>query len=237
MTPNQEKYYWLFSSSSQAIAAFIAFLVAGFTLVLNMMEALQQKDETLADIHHQLKSNYYKKLFVLTVISGLAIIFSFWMIYLNGGTWSFTPVLFLITSVLNVTAIGLAIVFIISIINPEKYKNAAKEILDEDKTEFTHKGNEADRSDFLNEFMELEKKVRHLIQDHKIVSDDLMESSQFRQLVKFLFERDIISKEQLYELLQITKYRNLIFHSGLQKVDIGMIDRIRSIRHELDELP
>lgn len=236
MAPNQEKYYWLFSSSSQAIAAFIAFLVAGFTLVLNMMESLQQKDDTLEEIHDQLKSNYYKKLFVLTIISGLAILFSFWMLYLNGGTWKYTPVLFVITSCLNVMAIGLAIVFIISIINPEKYKNAAKEILSEDKTEFTHKGNSADRTDFMNEFTELEKRIRHIIQQRKIVSPDLMESSQFRQLVKFLFEREVITKEQLYELLQITKYRNLIFHSGLQKVDIGMIDRIRNIRNSLDAL-
>lgn len=42
-----ENIYWLFSSAAQTIAAFIAFLLAGYALVQTMMETAVQADETL----------------------------------------------------------------------------------------------------------------------------------------------------------------------------------------------
>ena len=116
MIQDQQNYYWLFSSSAQTISAFVAFLITGFALVLNMME----------EIHTKLKSDYYKKIRILAVFTGLAIIFSLWMVYLNGGTSAHKSWLFMLTAGLNITAIVVGILFIISIINPGRYRTAAK---------------------------------------------------------------------------------------------------------------
>jgi hypothetical protein len=49
MPKDTQNYYWLFifSSSAQSISAFIAFLIAGYAIVLNVLDTLEDKDETL----------------------------------------------------------------------------------------------------------------------------------------------------------------------------------------------
>jgi hypothetical protein len=235
MQVDDQKYYWLFSSSSQTIAAFIAFLVTGFAVVLNMMDTLQQKDETLAEIHGQIKADYYKKIFFLAVISGISILGSLLMIYLNGTAWRYKSVLYIITAGLNVIAIWLAILFIISIINPNKYNIAAKEIIEEDKSEFAPKDNNVAQVYFMNEFADLERKLYKILKVHGFATrDEADKKIPFREVVTALFDHELISREELYELLQINKYRNLVFHGHLETVSEGMLDRIRSICRHLD---
>jgi hypothetical protein len=237
MEIDEQRYYWLFSSSSQTIASLVAFLVTGFALVLNIMESFQQTDETLTEIHNQIKTSHYKKLYILSVISGLAIISSLLMIYVNGSRYSYKQVLFAITSVLNVMAIGLAILFIISIINPDKYKIAAEEILREEKNEFPESGNEVDKTYFMSEFLELEKNIKRLLNRPDEHKTDLSQNPHsFRQLVTDLFDKGSISKEELYELLRINKYRNLIFHGHLEKVDKSLVDKVKKINATIAKL-
>jgi hypothetical protein len=234
---DEQKYYWLFSSSSQTIAAFVAFLVTGFAVVLNMMDSLQQKDETLAEIHHQIKTDYYKKIFFLALISGMAIICSLSMVYINGIKLPYKNLLFIITAALNTSAIGLAIFFIVNIINPNKYQIAAKEIIDEDKSEFAPHNNDVSRIYFMNEFAELEKKVRKILKRMNIIVDeDAERKGSFRQLVTALVDNELISKEDLYELLQINKYRNLVFHGELETVNRSMLDRIKNVSSSIDKI-
>ena len=233
MAAEQQKYYVLFSSFLQTVSTLIAFLVTGFALVQNMMDSSQQRDETLIEIHHQLKRGYHQKISILFVAAGLAIFLSLWMIYINGSDWSLIPYLYIITIVVNIFAIGFAILFIITIINPNKYKLAAKEILKEDKIEFTGKGTEVDQTYFMNEFTELEKKLKKIVKNN-LKNENYELNYSFRQLVSSLFENELISKAQLYELLHINKYRNLIFHGNLEKVDKAMVERIKNIRNSID---
>jgi hypothetical protein len=234
---NEEKYYWIFSSASQTISAFIAFLVTGFAIVLNMMDSLQQKDDTLTEIHHNIKRNYYKKIFVLAIISGVSIILNLAMIYINGMHYHLELVMFIITVVFNLIAIGLAILFIITIINPNKYKIAAKEILMEDARGLAGKGGDIAQSFFMNAFAELERKIRNLLKKKGVITEDESGKIQsFRHIVSYLVDNDLISKENLYQLLQINKYRNLIFHGHLEKVDKNMVDKIKSIEQAMEKM-
>ena len=73
---NQENIYWLFSSSAQTISAFIAFLIAGYALVLSVMSNLEQQDESLIEIHTALRKQYYSKM------KGI--------VYSNGNGYSYT---------------------------------------------------------------------------------------------------------------------------------------------------
>src|SRR5260221_14183093 len=132
------------------------------------MDGLQQQDETLEDIHIRLKRDHYRNIRLLSVITGLAIIFSLWMVYLNGGTWEFRSWLYGLTIILNLIAVLGGIVFVISIINPEKYNKAAKKIITEDKLEFTLTGDEVDQLTFMTEFIKLEKAIRGKLKDRQL---------------------------------------------------------------------
>ena len=164
MIQDQQNFYWLFSSSAQTISAFVAFLVTGFALVLNMLESLQQKDETLEDLHHKIKITYYNKLRILAIITGLSIILSLWMVYLNGSTSYWKPYLFGLTALLNLAAMAFGIFFILAIINPNRYKKAAQEIIHDDNNNFDDTGKTTDQTTFMLEFIKLETKIRSVLQ-------------------------------------------------------------------------
>src|SRR5215211_741630 len=86
---NDENIYWLFSSAAQAIATFVAFLLAGYTLVHAMMESVQQHDDTLEEIHAALIRQYYRQIKWLAIITGVAVLGSLTMLYLNGFEWPY----------------------------------------------------------------------------------------------------------------------------------------------------
>ncbi len=56
---NTDNIYRVFSSAAQTVAAFAAFLLAGYALVVNVMDNAVQADETLADINEALKQRYH----------------------------------------------------------------------------------------------------------------------------------------------------------------------------------
>ena len=239
MQANQENFYWLFSSSAQTISAFVAFLVTGFALVLNMMDGLQQKDETLEDIHTKLKYDYYKKIRILAIVTGLAIIFSLWMVFLNGGESPNKCWLFILTSIINVSSIIFGILFVIAIINPDRYKNAAQEIIKEEKLEDSSKANSIDQATFMTEFIRLEKSVRDKLQSRQLYipfGDTPKMVFSFRQMVSALNQNQLISRNELNDLMQINKYRNLVFHGHQDKVDKGMLDRVIDAHKIIDKI-
>lgn len=160
MPKDAQNYYWLFSSSAQSISAFIAFLIAGYAIVLSVLDSLEEKDETLADIHHQLKKIYYRKIVLLAIVTGLAILSSLVMVFINGEDLPYKPTLYIITALANAAAIILGLQFVLAMINPNRYKNAANEIIKEEKNIFPDSGHRVDQRQFINEFINLEKSIR-----------------------------------------------------------------------------
>ena len=54
-----DNIYWLFSSSAQAIAAFVGFITAGYYFVLQTMEMRLNKDNSLNEIFNEIKIEHY----------------------------------------------------------------------------------------------------------------------------------------------------------------------------------
>src|SRR5215216_1059600 len=117
---NDENIYWLFSSSAQAIATLVAFLLAGYTLVHAMMESIQQRDDALEEIHAALIRQYYRQIRALAVLTGVAVVGSLAMLYLNGFTWPLKQVAVAVAALADIAAIGWGIAFVIHIIDPDK---------------------------------------------------------------------------------------------------------------------
>ena len=79
-----ENIYWLFAASAQSIATFFAFLLAGYTIVLNIMDNKEDRDGSLEEVHHQLKTNYHRQLTGLALLTAFAITISLTIVYVNG---------------------------------------------------------------------------------------------------------------------------------------------------------
>ncbi len=237
MGVNEENFYWLFSSSAQAISTFVAFLLTGFALVVNVMDGLQSRDETLEELHAKLKTDYYGTIKILAWTTAAAVILSLIMVYLNGFDYGVKPWLYTLTGLINLIAIILGTYFVVSIINPNRYKRAAKEIINEDKNEFSLTGNKADQLVFMTEFIKLEKSIREVLRTRQLYSsfgEGSKMAYSFREMSQALFQNELINEQTINQLLIINKYRNLIFHGHQDKVDVGMIDRIRQVQKVID---
>jgi len=227
-----QNIYWLFSSSAQAISAFVAFLLTGFALVHTMMDSLQQKDDTLEEIHSKLMRIYYRRIKWLASLTGLAIILSLMMVYLNGISVPYNSFLVVFTSCVNVAAIIGGILFVISIINPDKYKKAALDIIKEEKTALEPTGTPIQEVDFIRQFIQLEILIRDVLRKRDLYIPSRTGprmSFSVRQMVEALYHNELIDQQLFNELMEVNKYRNLVIHGHKTDVDKGMLDKVNNL--------
>ena len=229
-----EKYYWLYSSSSQSIAAFVAFLLTGYALVLNLLENVQKNDSTLIEILDSLKIKYFKRLKWISVITGLAIVLNLLCILLNDKEFQFKIFFTIGTLSLTVLSVGLGLGFVINIINPDRYKITAKKLLEE----FSEEKETIDESVFIKEFINLETKIREILRHKDLyVSNGRNVSVNFsvRQMITSLYDNNIINRYEYEKLLNLNKYRNLVFHGHETKVYKSIMNDIQEMHSILDK--
>lgn len=231
---SKDTYYWLFSSSAQSLAAFIAFILTGYALVLNLMQSVQQNDPSIEEIHESLKGKYYNRLLIIGILSGLSVILNLLGIGLNDFSFGWRIIFYIITMSCTIASIVFGVIFIILIIDPKKYRKAANKIIDD-----LRDGSEQVNANlFFTEFVKLEKKIRDLLQKNDLYMTDNKDISMkysVGQMINTLYKNNKIGFYAYDKLLKINKYRNAIFHGHIDKISKYMIDDIKSVDKELDE--
>lgn len=231
-----DNIYWLFSSSAQAIAAFIGFLAAGFFFSFDRMDKQVDKDETLEEIYAEIKNQYYKRIITLFILTGSSIILSLAMTFLNGfdlRIWGI--ILKIFVSLLNIVTIIWAIIFILYIIDPRKVQKTAdkliklnKNISDEDSSLTMTRGQ------FIDKFIELERLLRQLAEKYQLFDNTNLNvrarpTMPLHEIIRELNLRQIINGNQVREILDVNKVRNLAAHGEINNVDLELgqwVDRI-----------
>jgi uncharacterized protein YutE (UPF0331/DUF86 family) len=231
-----QNIYWLFSAAAQSISAFLAFLLAGFAIVLHIMTTMEEHDETLEEILHILKRKYYKIITVLSFIIGLAIILSLSSVYLNGTNNPYKSYYYIATALLDFISIMGGIIFMIYILNPDKYKNLATELYEKEKQNISKKGEEINGIIFLQKFIQLEITIRRIVEvlDHEIDKKYINRLSlSLRDMIEIIWRNEYINRELYDNLREINKIRNLVVHGKIDKVDSGLIHYIKDIENAL----
>lgn len=236
---NDENIYWLFSSAAQSIATFVAFLLAGYTLVHTMMDSVQHRDDTLEEIHSTLIRQYYKQIKSLAVITGAAVLSSLMMLYLNRFEWPYKDVVVAIAAILNITAIAWGITFVIRIIDPDKYTNAAKRLIEEDTQAMDRAGKQEDSEDFFTLFERLETAMRNALEPAQLpdpIGDRGRRDSSFRHMLLALYQNRLIDRPLFNNLMRIGRYRDLAYYGRLRSVDKAIIDQTRAALDRIQAL-
>lgn len=237
MTPNQENFYWLFSSAAQAIATFVAFLLTGYAVVLNLMSGLEEKDDTLVDILHELKRKYYHQVVALSITTGLAIITNLLMVYLNAGTWCGKPIAYSLSLLLDLLVIALGILFVISMINPNRYKIAAQDLIKKDVGSPDPSVPEITDARFTHEFIDLEKATRAVLQKRQLYDGSARKMVySFAQMAQALYQNELITQAELRQLLVLNRFRNLVVHGHQDRVSPNMMSLISDAKKIIDRL-
>lgn len=231
---NIDKYYWLFSAAAQSIAALVAFIIAGVAIALSMMDRLVDQDDTLYEVVESLKKRQYKYLAVTVTLTGIAIVSSLISMYINPLQTVLRTVVMLFAGVIDFIVILMAIIFVINIIKPSKYSITAKREFDEAVERVAIKPFVLEPANvFFNEFIKLEKDIRAFLKGHDLYVPSRSAarmSFSFRQMIEALYQNDKISIELKNKLFEANKFRNLLFHGHIEKVDRNVIQKIRSVQ-------
>lgn len=236
---NGDNYYWFFSAAAQSIAAFIAFLIAGIALAFSMMDRLADRDDTLYEVVDSLKRKQYAQLTALAILTGIAIVSSLWAVYLNPFQTFLRIAVRFIATISDISIIGGSIFFVASIVDPGKYgKEAKNEYAAFQRTIKTPEVQESSGI-FFKEFIKLEQDIREYLKKH-----DLYVPSQgvprmsfsFRQMIDALYQNEVIDNGLRDLLLEVNKFRNLLFHGHIDQVDERIIKIIQEARFHWNKI-
>lgn len=229
--------YWAFSAASQSISAFVAFLLTGYALVHSMMESARERDDSLEEVHSSLKASHHKWLRGLAWLTGSAVVLSLVVVYLNRSNGAVSGWLQLLVAIIDLLAVIGGLWFVVSIVDPSKYEKAAKKVLHEAPTPAS--GDLAPASDFFSAFLHLERLVRDYLREKDLYvpsRNSPRMSFSFRQMIEALFQNEKIDHRFYEELLEINKYRNLVFHGHVTEASAQMVKRVRKAAAKAEQI-
>lgn len=226
---NTDYIYWTFSSAAQSVSAFVAFLLTGYALVHALMESARERDDSLDEVHTSLRSTYHYRLTALAWLTGAAIAFSLVVVYFNRPDAAVPGWSLALVAGIDLAAVIGGLWFVVSIIDPRKYQKAAEKVLKESPIAVS--GNVAPAADFFAAFLHLERLVRDYLKERDLYVPSRggpRMSYSFRQMTEALFQNEKIDRQFFDELLEINKYRNLVFHGHVEQADVTMLRRVQS---------
>ncbi len=226
---NQQNILYYYSSSAQAIATFIAFLIAGYALVYQTMNNLEQKYEEKKVIIKGLKKKYHDQLKFLTFFTGLTIILSLIVVWTEGYVFPYTNYLITIADFFVVLTIMSALWFVLEIIDPEKEDKIAQEVREDKYGPIEEPG---DVGVFIENFIKLESTTRELLRLLEIPVGRFEERFSMRRMIDVLIKYEVISYKIYQALIEVNEYRNLVVHGHLKEVDQKLIDKTKEL-HDL----
>lgn len=184
------------------------------------------EDSTLEEIFREIKRSHFRKLKILCVLTGASILLSLGLVFFNGFQFDLKISCVIIVSLVNITTISWAIVFIISIIDPDKITKTAKKLIKESKGLFEIErgeiGNSIKIGDFIEKFVQLEKIIRELDLKSEFsyfLRDKYKYYIPISEFFKLLFQLELIDSQTLRDLHEVNKVRNLAAHGQIDSVD------------------
>jgi len=223
--------YWTFSAAAQSVAAFVAFLLTGYAMVHSLMEAARDKDDSLEEIHAALRLTYHKRLTFLASLTGSAVVLSLLVVYVNRSNATAPGWLLTIASITNVSAVIGGLAFVVSIVDPRRYQNAAKKVLKQEAPRPKPPAEAPPAAEFFDAFRHLERLIRDYLRQQELYVPSRgapRMSYSFRQMIEALLQNEKIDRRFFDELTEINKYRNLVFHGHIETADARMVARVRA---------
>jgi len=241
MTTNSS--YYLFSSAAQTIAAFIALLIAGYVFALSAMERIEDKDPTYAEVWQIFKRKYYNYLILLGLITSFAILMNFLSVLLVEKVF-FNILFYYLTIILTMISVLGGILFIIIVLDPDKFIKAAdskkKEVSNAFKDDTTYVSEDkpkkfrpikTSRERFINDFIKLEAMIRNYLRKKQFLPPKIHKSVS--QMSDDLLKMEIISIETYNRLRLVSEFRNLVVHGEINTIDEEIGRDLRRLRTEV----
>jgi hypothetical protein len=235
---NTDYIYWTFTAAAQCVSTFVALLLTGYALVLSQIEAARDRDESLQELHDGLRKSYHTRLTVLAWLTATSVILSLLAVWVNRSNEAAPAPLLISAAVLDMVAMVAGLAFVVTIIDPAKYRKAAERELEQVQAA-DPSGKVIPAIDYFRAFRKLERATRELAQRHEAVEPegDGRKFGSLRKMSEDLRNQDVIPEDLCIELKELGKYRNLLYHGDGQEADFGMIERARGALARIRQVP
>lgn len=260
LSENQSLY--IYSSAAQVIAGVYGLTVAGYGFLRSQQDRLIDKDETLLEIVSRIQTIQHIGFVQITVISGLAIIFSLLAIAVREVESTHVRTIALNTaSALFITSLAWTAYFVADALKPEKISKASESIkneivesiknivpidvpmdipppeeVDEDKTQRPFSNLEL----FLQNFNEIERALEAYAVRYLSTPNKNSEKNQVKRLrwskariIEALASQEIINLKFSEELKTLVKYRNALVHGKDLTVQDNMVKKVNVVNKRL----
>lgn len=226
---NTDYIYWTFTAAAQCVATFVALLLTGYALVLSQIEAARDRDDSLQELHTVLRASYHARLKVLAWLTAGAVILSLFVVWDNRSTVPASNWVMGVAAALDVVAMVAGLAFVVTIIDPAKYQKAAERELEQQQQGGTESHAVTSAEEFFHAFRQLEQALRKQLNRQGLLTNDREQGGKnggsVRQMANTLLENESVPNDLHAELLQINKYRNLLYHGHVREADTGMVER------------
>ena len=212
-------------------------MLTGFALVHSFMESARDRDDSLDEIHAALRASHHRWLTILAWLTGLAIVLSLVVVYCNRPSEPVPGWALVLVASLDLAAVIGGLAFVVAIVDPRKYQKAAERVLEQKPVAVS--GPAAPATEFFEAFRHLERLIRDYLRERDLYVPSRgapRMSYSFRQMIEALFQNEKIDRPLFAELLELSKYRNLVFHGHVEQADSAMVERVRSAITRVEHL-
>lgn len=238
---NKDSIYWAFSAAAQAISTFIAFLIASYSFVYFVMDNKIEKDETLREIYDELKNEYFTTIKKISIYTGIDIVASLLLVYFNDYNYQLKPYFIIMVFILIIITIWGSIKFVIEIIDPDRYRNVADNLIREEEysekiLSQKEKEKTIDASEYLKKFRDVELLIRDMVEQISKKNYYRKEYIPLSKIINLMREYKIIDSETYGTLHKLIKMRNLTTHSKIDKIYYEYMNLLIKAEEKLSEI-
>lgn len=232
---NQQNLYWIFSSSAQSIAAYVAFMLAGYALFHSMMTEVANSDDSLSEIVAAERRTIFTRLRLLLISTGMSLLLNLLMLFLNDWQVGYKNDLIALTFAMTAATVVLGLFIVMYMIDPRRNIRVARHLV-RTNPQFRPTGQAQPAQTFFTRFVSLERRLRAFVAANEIgLQARPGHVATFRDLANALYYAEHIHRETLDRLLGVGNYRNLLFHGEIPEASQPMIEELNELLEELEE--
>jgi uncharacterized protein YutE (UPF0331/DUF86 family) len=240
---NETQIMYLFSTSSQVIAAIYGLTLTGFIFFRNELNREEFEDETLAEAVETLKARYFVLLVFITVLVSLTLLLANLEIsYEASGEARLNTLIINAGQSAFLTSLVAIAYFVFDVISPKRIERASKTLQSkvDPSVEGQTKGS-------LEEFLKNYNQIEALLKDAGKAYQDVSASSYERRypkrlsnsrLAEILARNQRIDKLLFHTLRELITLRNSIIHGAEPVVSQAIVetssDALQKLRAALD---
>ncbi|MEY0694830.1 hypothetical protein AB7378_13825 [Providencia rettgeri] len=229
---NENQILYLYSNSSQVLAAIYGLTLTGFIFFRNELSRNEASDDTLSDATDSLKKRYRSQLIFITILSVSTLITSNVVISIESSEWKNAKIILMnLSQSLFILSLIVISFFIFDILEPKRIEKESLKI----QSEIDPQESMSDKGD-LSEFLKNFNKIEDLLKEYgsplysgtgniKFISNKI--------LVNTIYRNELIDNGLRDDINKLVSLRNSIVHGAEPTVSNAIVELSKEVLERL----